>query len=66
MKRLEIGGSKDRFQHQWVLEPNTAYFQKTGYFWLLYEGASMFCMLCKKHNAVNLQNKSKNAIPILL
>ena len=29
-------------------------------FWLLYEeGVGMFCLLCKKHNAVNLQNKFK-------
>ena len=60
MNRLKTGGSKDRFQHQWVFDPNVAFCQKTGYFWLLYEeGAGMFCMLCKKHNAVNLQNKSK-------
>ena len=58
MNRLKTGGSKDRFQHQWVFDPNVAFCQKTGYFWLLYEeGAGMFCMLCKKHNAVNLHNK---------
>ena len=60
VKRLKTGGAKDRFQHQWVLDPNVAYCKKTGYFWLLYdEVVGMFCLLCKKHNAVNLQNKFK-------
>ena len=60
MNRQRTGGSKDRFKHQWVFDPNVAFCQKTGYLWLLYEeGAGMFCMLCKKHNAVNLQKKSK-------
>lgn len=54
------GNSKDRFQHQWLLDPNIAYCEKTGYFWLLYEeGTGMFCLICKKHNAINLQNKSR-------
>ena len=60
LNRLKTSGSKDRFQHQWVLDPNVRYCQKTGYFWLLYEeGVGVFCFLFKKHNKVNLQNKSK-------
>lgn len=57
--RLKSSGKKDQFQHGWLLDPNIAYCQKTGYFWLLYEeGVGMFCFLCKKHNAKNLQNKT--------
>ena len=59
VKRLKTGGAKDRFQHQWVLDPNVAYCKKTGYFWLLYEEVvGMFCLLCKKHNAAELTRRS--------
>ena len=57
---MKTSGAKDRFQHQWVLDPNVAYCRKTGHFSLLYEeSVGTFCLFCKKHNAVNLQNKFK-------
>ena len=35
------------------------FLQKTGLNWLVYvEGRGMFCLLCRKHDATNLQNKS--------
>lgn len=41
------------------IDPALSYCEKTGYFWLLYEeGIGMFCLVCKKHNKINLQNKS--------
>lgn len=53
---------KDCFNHQWLLDPALSYCEKTGYFWLLYEeGVGMFCLLCKKHNKINLQNKSSKS-----
>lgn len=60
LKRIKCRGTgKDCFNHQWLLDPALSYCEKTGYFWLLYEeGVGMFCLLCKKHNKINLQNKS--------
>ena len=52
------GTGKDCFNHQWLLDPALSYCEKTGYFWLLYEeGVGMFCLICKKYNKINLQNK---------
>lgn len=60
LKRIKCRGTgKDCFNHQWLLDPALSYCEKTGYFWLLYEeGVGMFCLICKKHNKINLQNKS--------
>ena len=52
--------SIDRFQHQWIMDDDQTYFSNTGVNWLIYkEGQGMFCLLCRKHDTSNNQNKSK-------
>lgn len=51
---------KDRFQHQWISDNSLSYCEKTRYHWLLFqEGKGMFCIICRKHDTINPQNKSK-------
>lgn len=58
MNQLWATSHKGRFQHQWILDKNS-FCKKTGLNWLVYvEGRGMFCLLCRKHDATNLQNKS--------
>ena len=60
MNRLRATSQKDRFQHQWILDKKLSFCEKTGLNWLVYvEGRGMFCLLCRKHDATNLQNTSK-------
>ena len=52
--------SGDKFQHHWITDNTLTLCGKTGINWLIYvEGHGMFCVLCKKHNCSNSQNKSK-------
>ena len=52
--------TRDRFQHHWILEKKLSYCKKTGFNWLVFEeGKGMFCILCRKHNTHNPQNKTK-------
>lgn len=52
--------SKDQFQHQWIFDQGLTSCDETGIHWLVFEeGKGMFCILCRKHNAVNPQNKTK-------
>ena len=51
---------KDKFKHEWLTDKSLAYCSKTGIWWLEYvEGKGMYCLLCRKHNTKNEQNKSK-------
>ena len=60
MNRLRATSQKDRFQYQWILDKKLSVCEKTSLNWLVYvEGRGMFCLLCRKHDATNLQNKSK-------
>lgn len=53
-KRLD-----DRYHHLWINE-TIMFCSRTGYNWLLYEeGQGMLCLLCRKHNINNTENKSK-------
>ena len=52
--------AKDKFQHAWIFDRNLTYCDKMGYHWLVYvEGKGMFCVLCRKYNSANPQNKTK-------
>ena len=52
--------SIDRFQHQWIMDDDQTYSSNTGVNWLICkEGQGMFCLLCRKHDTSNNQNKSK-------
>lgn len=51
---------RDRFQHQWISDTTLSYCEKTSYHWLLFQGRKgMFCIICRKHDTTNPQNKSK-------
>ena len=51
---------KDRFQHQWISDNSLSYCEKNSYHRLLFqEGKGMFCIICRKHDTINPQNKSK-------
>jgi len=57
---IERQKAKSRFSHEWLTDP-VAHCGKTGLYWLVYSETQhgMFCILCKKHNTVNKQNKSR-------
>jgi hypothetical protein len=47
---------RECFKHCWLDE---LFCEKTGFYWLVYEeNAGMFCLLCRKHNAANAQNRA--------
>ena len=51
---------RDRFQHQWISDTTLSYCEKTSYHWLLFQdGKGMFCIIYRKHDTINPQNKSK-------
>ena len=57
---MRAASQKDRFQYQWIFDKELSFCEKTGFNWLVYEeGRGMFCILCRKHDVSNLQNKSK-------
>ena len=38
-----------RFKHEWILDGEVGYCEKTGLWWLVYEeGNGMFCLSCRK------------------
>ncbi len=52
--------SDDKSQHHWIIDGSLTFCKKTGINWLVYlEGDGMFCLLCRRHNCSNSQNKSK-------
>ena len=58
---LERFGKKaDRFHHQWITDRELTYCPKTGFNWLTYvEREGMYCIICRRHSAENMQNKNK-------
>jgi len=55
-----------RFKHDWILDREVGYCEKTALWWLVYEeGNSMFCLLCRMHNCQNPFNYQKkfNQVP---
>jgi hypothetical protein len=52
--------TRDKLQHHWIFDKELSYCKKTGFYWLVFEeGNGMFCLLCRKHDTSNLQNKAK-------
>ncbi len=48
-----------KFKHSWLRDRDLAYCSETKLWWLLFvEGKGMFCLLCKKHDTCNPQNKA--------
>lgn len=55
-----------RFKHEWILDREIGYCEKTGLWWLVYEeGNGMFCLLCRMHDCENPFNHQKkfNQVP---
>ena len=55
-----------RFKHEWILDRQVGYCEKTGLWWLVYEeGNGMFCLLCRMHDCENPFNHQKkfNQVP---
>ena len=53
--------SKDfgNFKHEWLQKKELAFCSETKIWWLAFvEGKGMFCLLCRKHDCHNPQNKS--------
>ena len=49
-----------KFQHSWLNKRSMSFCVTTEMWWSVYvEGEGLFCLLCKKHNTSNPQNKSK-------
>ena len=51
---------RDKFQHSWLNKRSMSFCVTTEMWWPVYvEGEGLFCLLCKKHDTSNPQNKSK-------
>ena len=51
---------RDKFQHSWLNKRSMSFCIKTEMWWPVYvEGEGLFCLLCKKHDTSNPQNKLK-------
>lgn len=49
-----------KFQHSWLNKRAISFCVTTEMWWPVYvEGEGLYCLLCKKHDTSNLQNKSK-------
>lgn len=49
-----------KFQHDWLNKQKKAYCEKSSVWWGMYvKEEGIFCFLCKKHDTINPQNKSK-------
>ena len=58
-RRLKDLPGKEKFRHSWLMD-DISFCTSTGLWWLTYiEGKGMFCLLCRKHNTENAQNKKK-------
>jgi len=54
-----------RFKHELILDREDGYCEKTGLWWLIYEGNGMSCLLCRMHDYENPFNCQKkfNQVP---
>lgn len=53
-----ISKNKHRFKHSILMDKTTSFSQDTGLWWLVYiEQEGMYCLLCKKHNNLNPNNR---------
>lgn len=57
-ERIKVERNKEKFNHSWLGSKGISYCQKTSVFWPVYvEGAGFYCLLCRKHQTGNMQNK---------
>ena len=58
--RIKATRKKEMFSHEWLSNKNMSFSENTGVWWLIYmEGEGMYCLLCKKYGARNLQNNTE-------
>ena len=58
--RIKATRKKEMFCHEWLSNKKISFSENTGVWWLIYvEGEGMYCLLCKKYGARNLQNKTE-------
>ncbi|CAC5375631.1 unnamed protein product [Mytilus coruscus] len=51
---------KDKFPHTRIHNKELSFCEQTGIWWLVFaEGKGMYCLLCRTHDTMNTQNKSK-------
>ncbi len=51
--------TKCNFKHSWLSNKSLSYCTTTNMWWLVFvEGKGMFCLLCRKHDTHNPQNKT--------
>lgn len=57
-ERIKVERNRENFNHSWLGSKGISYCQKTSVFWPVYvEGAGFYCLLCRKHQTGNMQNK---------
>ena len=58
--RIKATRKKEMFSHEWLSNKKMSFSENTGVWWLIYvESEGMYCLLCKKCGARNLQNKTE-------
>ena len=56
--RIKVERNREKFHHSWLGNKTTSFCQQTAMFGPVYiEGEVFFCLLCKKHQTSNNQNK---------
>ena len=56
--RIKVGRNREKFHHSWLGNKAMSFCQQTAMFWPVYiEGEGFYCLLCKKHQTSNSQNK---------
>ena len=56
--RIKVERNREKFHHSWLGNKSISFCQQTAMFWPVYiEGEGFYCLLCKKHQTANAQNK---------
>ena len=56
--RIKAERNREKFHHSWLGNKSISFCQQTAIFWPVYiEGQGFYCLLCKKHQTTNTQNK---------
>ena len=56
--RIKVERNREKFHHSWLGNKSISFCLQTAMFWLVYiEGEGFYCLLCKKHQTANAQNK---------
>lgn len=56
--RIKAERNREKFHHSWLGNKAISFCQQTAIFWPVYiEGEGFYCLLCKKHQTANPQNK---------